>query len=65
MLRTHQSKPGLLVLEGAATLATAEELHSALAGLLNEPEPVTVDTSGLQDLDTAGLQVLLAFVRAD
>ncbi|MFZ0498434.1 MAG: STAS domain-containing protein, partial [Steroidobacteraceae bacterium] len=30
---------------------------------LQEPEPVTLDVTALQRIDTAGLQLLVAFVR--
>jgi ABC-type transporter Mla MlaB component len=41
----------------------ALSLKEGLAGLLDEPEAVTLDISALQRIDTAGMQVITAFVR--
>lgn len=45
------------------TLAEAEPLKTALIGLLDEPEAVTLDAGAVQRVDTAALQLLAAFVR--
>ncbi len=45
------------------TVADAGSLKTGLAKLLEEPEPVTLDVSAVQRVDTAGLQVIAAFVR--
>jgi ABC-type transporter Mla MlaB component len=44
-------------------VAEAVSLKDRLAALLEEPQPVTLDVAALQRIDTAGLQVLAAFVR--
>ena len=59
--RTGQQ--GLLTLTAECTVAEAEALKSQLMCRLDESEPVTVDVSALQRIDTAGLQLLAAFVR--
>jgi ABC-type transporter Mla MlaB component len=41
----------------------ASSLKDSLASLLDEPLPVTLDITTLQRIDTAGLQVITAFVR--
>jgi ABC-type transporter Mla MlaB component len=41
----------------------ASSLKESLAALLDEPLPVTLDITTLQRIDTAGLQVITAFVR--
>lgn len=43
--------------------AGASTLKESLAGLLDEPQPITLDITALQRIDTAGLQVLTAFIR--
>ena len=45
------------------TVAEADALKAQLAARLQESEPVTLDVSALQRIDTAGLQLLAAFVR--
>ncbi len=45
------------------TVADAGSLKTGLAKLLEEPEPVTLDISAVQRVDTAGLQVIATFVR--
>ena len=54
---------GLLALTAECTVAEAEALKSQLMRRLDESGPVTVDVSALQRIDTAGLQLLAAFVR--
>lgn len=48
----------------ALVLATATELHGRLAGLLAEPAPVVLDVAAVTRIDTAGLQLLHAFIEA-
>ena len=59
--RSRPDRPVTLAAE--CTVAEADALKSELAGRLDEPGPVTVDVSALQRIDTAGLQLLAAFVR--
>ncbi|HXS22217.1 MAG TPA: STAS domain-containing protein [Steroidobacteraceae bacterium] len=54
---------GSLTLAAECTVAEAESLKSELARRLDEAGPVTLDVSALQRIDTAGLQLLAAFVR--
>ena len=54
---------GSLTLAVECTVAEADALKSELARRLDESGPVTVDVSALQRIDTAGLQLLAAFVR--
>lgn len=51
-----------LALAAECTVSDAASLKERLAGLLDEPQPVTLDVTALQRIDTAGLQVLTAFV---
>ena len=44
-------------------VAEAASLKERLAPLLQTPLPVTLDINALQRIDTAGLQVITAFVR--
>jgi len=44
-------------------VAEAASLKERLAALLDEPQPVTLDVAALQRIDTAGLQLITAFVR--
>jgi ABC-type transporter Mla MlaB component len=45
------------------TVADAGSLKSGLAKLLESSAAVTLDVSAVQRIDTAGLQVIAAFVR--
>ena len=56
-------RDGPLTLRAECTVAEAEALKSELVRRLDDSEPVTVDVSALQRIDTAGLQLLAAFVR--
>jgi ABC-type transporter Mla MlaB component len=52
-----------LALAAECIVSGASSLKEQLAGLLDEPLPVTLDITALQRIDTAGLQVITAFVR--
>jgi ABC-type transporter Mla MlaB component len=52
-----------LTLAAECMVSDAVTLKGQLAGLLDEPLPVTLDVTALQRIDTAGLQVITAFVR--
>ncbi|HVS75885.1 MAG TPA: STAS domain-containing protein [Steroidobacteraceae bacterium] len=54
---------GSLALAAECTAAEADALKSDLSRRLDDPQPVTVDVSALERVDTAGLQLLAAFVR--
>jgi anti-anti-sigma regulatory factor len=53
----------ILALTAEYLVASASALKESLASLLDEPRPITLDITALQRIDTAGLQVLTAFVR--
>ncbi|HET9107185.1 MAG TPA: STAS domain-containing protein [Steroidobacteraceae bacterium] len=55
--------PSALALAAECTLAQADALQAELARRLDEPQRVIVDVSALQRIDTAGLQLLAAFVQ--
>ena len=52
-----------LALPAECMVSEAGSLKESLAALLDEPLPVTLDIAALQRIDTAGLQVITAFVR--
>jgi ABC-type transporter Mla MlaB component len=52
-----------LVLAAECLVSGASTLKESLASLLDEPQPITLDITALQRIDTAGLQVLTAFIR--
>jgi phospholipid transport system transporter-binding protein len=65
--RSTQRRPAaeavILPLAAECTAAEADSLKTALVELLDEPRPVTLEVGSLQRIDTAGLQLLAAFVR--
>jgi ABC-type transporter Mla MlaB component len=54
---------GSLALAAECTVAEADSLKADLMRLLVDSRAVSLDVSGLQRIDTAGLQLLAAFVR--
>jgi len=62
-IQSRARADGPLTLAADCTVAQAETLKSELASRLHESGPVAVDVSALQCIDTAGLQLLAAFVR--
>jgi ABC-type transporter Mla MlaB component len=69
--KARKATPPLPIEKPSTTVALAAEcmvsgatsLKESLAGLLDEPLPVTLDITALQRIDTAGLQVITAFIR--
>jgi ABC-type transporter Mla MlaB component len=62
--QTVETPPTTTVALAAECLVSgASTLKESLAGLLDEPQPITLDITALQRIDTAGLQVLTAFIR--
>lgn len=61
--KSGRTVPSALTLAAECTVAEADALQAELARRLDEPGGVTVDVSALQRIDTAGLQLLAAFVR--
>lgn len=61
----HKAPTGRRVQLGAElVIATAGELHAQLGKALQETAPVVLDAAAVARLDTAGLQLLEAFVVA-
>jgi phospholipid transport system transporter-binding protein len=58
-----RERPQIFALASQCTVSDAAALKERLAELLEEPLPVTLDIGALQRIDTAGLQVIAAFVR--
>lgn len=52
-----------VALAAECLVSGASTLKESLAALLDEPQPITLDITALQRIDTAGLQVLTAFIR--
>ncbi|HLI17658.1 MAG TPA: STAS domain-containing protein [Rhodanobacteraceae bacterium] len=48
----------------ALVIGVAAELHAQLGEALIRPEPVVLDAAAVARVDTAGLQLLQAFVQA-
>ena len=59
----QQPVSNTLALAAECTVSDAGSLKERLARLLEEPQAVTLDVTALQRIDTAGLQVITAFVR--
>ena len=55
--------PGVFTLSAECTIAESAPLQADLSRLLDKDTPVTLDAKELQRIDTAGMQVIVAFVR--
>lgn len=65
MIEIRRDEQNGFRLEGEATIHDAIELREKLLEVLaSTASPTVLDLSGLTDLDTAGAQVLLAFVKS-
>lgn len=54
----------ILRLEGAITIQHAQDLAAKLGETLEDGATVGVDTSGLEDIDTCGLQLLCSLRKS-
>jgi anti-anti-sigma factor len=61
---TSELKERILYLSGALQVHHLEAIKNELSELANEEEPLMVDVSRIEELDMAGLQMLLAFLRS-
>jgi anti-anti-sigma regulatory factor len=59
----EETATGAFAIAAECTVADASSLKSGLAKLLDESASVTLDISAVQRIDTAGLQVITAFIR--
>ena len=58
----HKTEGAALALAAECTVADAGTLKSGLSKLLDAPGTVALDISAVQRIDTAGMQLLTAFV---
>jgi anti-anti-sigma regulatory factor len=61
--RVREPLPTAFALPAECTLAGAADLKTNLAPLVSHGAPVTLDGSSVQRIDTASLQLLVAFMR--
>jgi phospholipid transport system transporter-binding protein len=59
----QETGSGAFAVAAECTVADASSLKAGLAKLLDESGSVALDVSAVQRIDTAGLQVIVAFVR--
>ncbi|MBI2306337.1 MAG: STAS domain-containing protein [Rhodocyclales bacterium] len=51
------------IVDGDVTVATAAEIQAALSVAVREHDETEVDLAGVEEMDTAGLQIILAAKR--
>jgi ABC-type transporter Mla MlaB component len=61
--RANTSPAGVFALSADCTVAASAALKSGLLEVLREPTSVTLDIASVQRIDTAGIQLITAFVR--
>ena len=59
---TANDQDGRIVISGEMQVRSAEELKKIFWDALERPGEVFLDLSGVEDVDVAGLQVLLSFL---
>lgn len=57
--RPKKSKAKVLKISGEMTIYRAEELKQTLLGALQHPGKLDIDLSGVSELDTVGVQLLM------
>lgn len=58
---TTDSQTGCISLAGTLGVRTAAEIRTRLLHMLNQVDELQIDLSGVKELDTEGLQMLLFF----
>lgn len=58
-----QSETGRIAIEGDLTIYTALEMKNRLLGAIDAHQSAEVDLSGVTDMDTAGLQLMILAKR--
>jgi anti-anti-sigma regulatory factor len=61
--KANTSPAGVFALSADCTVAASTALKSGLLEVLREPTPITLDIASVQRIDTAGVQLIAAFVR--
>jgi ABC-type transporter Mla MlaB component len=61
--RTRATAPARATFPADFTIAQADDVRVQLARIVAKPASVTLDLSPIRRIDTAGLQVLTAFIR--
>lgn len=54
-----------VAIDGEVTIATVAEIKASLAAAVTQHEETEVDLGGVEEMDTAGLQMMLAAKRGD
>jgi anti-anti-sigma regulatory factor len=62
-MKKRSSHPGVVVLSADCTVAASAALKAGLLAVLQHPAAVTLDIASVQRIDTAGIQLVTAFVR--
>lgn len=57
--KRKSAPPGMMNIQGELTIYRAAELKQELLAALAEPAGLEIDLSGVTDIDTAGLQLLM------
>lgn len=63
--RTRSTRRQVVELPARLDIATAAEVKRQLDAALAGPQPLTLDAHAVEHIDAAGLQLLLALLRAD
>jgi len=61
--KANTSPGGVFTLSADCTVAESTALKSGLLEVLREPTSITLDIASVQRIDTAGIQLIAAFVR--
>lgn len=59
-LHIHTAGAGLLCLQGELTIYSAAAAREALLAQMHPGEPLELDLSGITEIDSAGLQLLMS-----
>lgn len=56
--------PFLVALEDRVDISRAEAIFAKFEDALQRSEPIAIDVSGVERIDTSGFQILISFCRA-
>lgn len=64
MFKVDVGEEGKAKITGSLTIACVNEMHEELSDIFNNSSCTVLDCSGVTEIDTAALQLLIAFRRS-
>jgi anti-anti-sigma factor len=64
MFEVRVDEHGVITLSGSITIKNIEGIYQEMMKIYDDTQCTAIDMTGINDADTAGLQLLLSFVKS-